>query len=85
MGHQSGMKNKYAHDFNEALHGYLGFEWNPKDPTICDSAARKLLKATGAVFTETKQGYTHCDNHGADHVVNGQRPQFLDIYNLEAI
>ena len=80
MGHRSSMKNKYAHDFNEALHGYLGFEWNPKDPTICDSAARGLLKATGAVFKETKQGYTHCDNHGADHVVNGQRPAFLDMY-----
>ena len=80
MGHRTGVKNKYAKDFNEALHHKLGLEWDPLHPVICEAAARTLLKSTGAVFTETRQGYTHCDNHGADHVVNSQRPAFLDLY-----
>ena len=80
MGHRTGVKNKYTKDFNEALHDMLGLEWDAKHPIICESAARSLLKSTGAVFVETKQGYTHNDNHGADHVANGQRPAFLDLY-----
>ena len=81
MGHRTGRRNMYAKDFNEPLHEKLGLVWDAAHPTICDSAARKLLLGAGAVFTKTKIGYTHCDNHGADHVAKGQRPAFLDMYN----
>ena len=82
MGHRLGKKNKTAKDFNEALHGHLGFVWDPKNPTVGDSAARAILKSNevGARWTEVKQGSTHNDSHGKDHVVYGQRPAFLDLY-----
>ena len=31
-------------DFNEALHKYLGLVWDPKNPTICDGAAREAAE-----------------------------------------
>ena len=34
----------------------------------------------GAVWQENKQGTTHNDTHGKEHVAQGQRPAFLDIY-----
>ena len=80
MGHKTAKKNKVCRDFNEALHKYLGLVWDAKNPTICDGAARRLLKSTGARWTEVKQGNTHTDSHGKDHVVNGQRPAFLSLY-----
>ena len=82
MGHKSGKKNKVTRDFQEALHGYLGLEYSKANPTICESACRSLLKCVevGARWTVVKQGYTHNDNHGADHVVFGQRPAFLSLY-----
>jgi hypothetical protein len=50
-GHRAGKKNMVTADFNQALHEFLGFVWDPMNKTMCDGAARNLMKcdAVGAI------------------------------------
>ena len=84
MGHKKGKKNLVAMDFSRDLHQHLGLPWgeSPVDQTIKSTAIYSALHEAGGQYMETKQGSTFHDNHGADDVVNRQRPRFLEMYNM---
>ena len=75
-GHRTGKKNMVTADFNKPRHEHLGFDWDPLNKTIsiCDAAARACMKSNevGAIWQDSKQGTTHNDTHGKEHVAQGQ-------------
>ena len=86
MGHRKGVRNKMNPDFNKALHEHLELPWVPNpskdqpNPISLSQSLAALHRFVGAQYRNVKLGSIHTDNHGADHVVNFQRPAFLDIY-----
>jgi hypothetical protein len=84
MGHKKGKKNLVAMDFSKDLHAHLGLPWGeePMDQSIKSTAIYSALHAAGGQYMEIKQGSTFHDNHGAEDVVNRQRPRFLQMYEM---
>ena len=81
MGHRRGQRNKTNADFNKALHHYLNLSYDPDNLNISMSQSLAALnRYVGARYMPVKQGSVHHDNHGADHVVNYQRPAFLSLH-----
>ena len=81
MGHRRGQRNKTNADFNKALHHYLNLSYDPDNLKISMSQSLAALnRYVGARYMPVKQGSVHHDNHGADHVVNYQRPAFLSLH-----
>ena len=78
MGHKKGKKNPVAMDFSKDLHAHLSLPWgeDPVDQTIKSTAIYSALHAAGGQYMEIKQGSAFHDNHGAEDVVNRQRPRF---------
>ena len=79
-GHKRKKKNKTGYCFNIALHEHLGLAiTDPKRPPISYQQSLSLLHNAGAERHRVKTGSTHTDNHGADHVVDVQRPRYSDL------